>query len=251
MSEIICKSDFSKLPKDTQPGGIYKLQIKDLSPTQFAVGKAEVEIKAKRMMHKYKHKPQKLHDYLVTRPVPVVLRNKKAYLVDHHHLCHALHLALHDKLGDDVCVLVQVIWNANVVSNDVYFWKTMYERNWVYLYERDGGGPRPPKRLPKQIADLEYDAYRSLAWIVRSKQGYIKNNVPFSEFKWADFFRKRVLIDQDVLAGKSSFDDFAFHVDDEGRLELTPDGEEVVEDAMALVRTPEARGLPGFIGHQW
>ncbi len=251
MSEIICKSDFPKLPKDTQPGGIYKLQIKDLSPTQFAVGKAEVEIKAKRMMHKYKHKPQKLHDYLVTRPVPVVLRDKKAYLVDHHHLCHALHLALHEKLGKEICVLVEVIWNASPVLNDVYFWKTMHNRNWVYLYDRDGGGPQPPKRLPKKIGDLEYDSYRSLAWIVRSRQGYIKNNVPFSEFKWADFFRKRILFDQDVLAGKTSFDDFAFTVDDEGRLQLTGDGEDIVEEAMALVRNPEARGLPGFIGHQW
>ncbi len=65
------------------------------------------------------------------------------------------------------------------------------------------------------------------------------------------FFRKRVLRDESSLAGKSSFDDFAFTVDDEGRLELTGDGEDVVEEAMALVRTPEARGLPGFIGHQW
>ncbi len=63
------------------------------------------------------------------------------------------------------------------------------------------------------------------------------------------FFCKRVLEDKDVLAGKSSFDDFAFLVDDEGRLALAPDGEEVVEPAMALVSTPEARGLPGVIGY--
>lgn len=124
----------------------------------------------------------------------------------------------------------------------------MYERNWVCLYARDGGGPQPPKRLPKKIEDMQYDAYRSLAWIVRSKQGYIKNTVLFSEFKWADFFRKRVLEDKDVLAGKSSFDDFAFTVDEEGRLHLTADGEEVVEQAMSLVRSSEARGLPGYIG---
>jgi hypothetical protein len=72
--------------------------------------------------------------------------------------------------------------------------------------------------------------------------------VPFSEFKWADFFRKRVLEDKDVLAGKSSFDDFAFTVDEEGHLHLTADGEEVVEQAMSLVRSSEARGLPGYIG---
>ncbi len=215
------------------------------------MGQAEVELKAKRMKHKYQHNPEKLHDYLVTRPVPVVIRGDNFYLVDHHHLCHALHRALHKELGKEICVLVEVIWNANPVLNDVYFWKTMHQRNWVYLYDRDGGGPQPPELLPKNIKDLAYDAYRSLAWIVRSRQGYLKNNVPFSEFKWADFFRKRILFDQDILAGKTSFDDFAFTVDDHGRLQLTGDGEEVVEEAMALVRSPEARGLPGFIGHQF
>lgn len=251
MSKLICKSKIPMCPGDAQPGGIHQLRIGKLSPTQFAVGKAEVQIKSARMKHKHMHNPQKLHDYLITRPVPVVVRRNKFYVVDHHHLVRALYEALHKDLGDDICVLVEVMWNASAVENDVYFWKTMYERKWVYLYARDGGGPHPPKRLPKKIEDLEYDAYRSLAWIVRSKQGYIKNNAPFSEFRWADFFRKRVLEDEAVLAGKSHFDDFAFIVDDQGRLALTPDGEEIVEAAMALVRSPEARGLPGYIGHQF
>ena len=37
-------------------------------------------------------------------------------------------------------------------------------------------------------------------------------------------------------------------VDEQGRLELTGDGEEVLEDAMNLVRSPDAHGLPGYIG---
>ena len=250
MSKLICKSKYPMCPKDAQPGGIHQLRISQLSPTQFAVGKAEVEIKSKRMLHKHKHNPQKLHDYLVVRPVPVVIRNDKFYLVDHHHLVRALYDALHDEMGDKICVLVEVVWNATAVLDDVYFWKTMHERDWVYLYERDGGGPQPPKSLPKRIEDMQFDAYRSLAWIVRSKQGYVKNDAPFSEFRWADFFRKRVLVDKDVLAGKSSFDDFAFTVDEQGRLELTGDGEEVFEEAMNLVRSSEAHGLPGYIGNR-
>ena len=74
MSKLICKSKYPMCPKDAQPGGIHQLKIGDLSPTQFAVGKAEVDIKSKRMRHKHKHSPQKLHDYLVVRPVPVVVR---------------------------------------------------------------------------------------------------------------------------------------------------------------------------------
>jgi len=97
---------------------------------------------------------------------------------------------------------------------------------------------------------MKFDPYRSLAWIMREHHGYLKSNAPFSEFRWADFFRKRVLVDKDVLAGKSSFDDFAFTVDEQGRLELTGDGEEVFEEAMNLVRSSEAHGLPGYIGNR-
>ena len=80
MSKLICKSKYPMCPKDAQPGGIHQLRISQLSPTQFAVGKAEVSIKSKRMLQKHKHHPKKLHDYLVVRPVPVVTRNGKFYL---------------------------------------------------------------------------------------------------------------------------------------------------------------------------
>lgn len=126
----------------------------------------------------------------------------------------------------------------------------LHNRNWVYLYGRDGGGPRPPQKLPKKVEDLQYDAYRSLAWIVRSKQVYIKNQAPFSEFKWTDFFRKRILIFEDILAGKNSFDESELLLSEEGHLALTAESEEVVEEAMNLVRSPEASGLPGYIGHR-
>lgn len=76
----------------------------------------------------------------------------------------------------------------------------------------------------------------------------MKNNAPFSEFKWANFFRTRILLDQDILAGKHTFDDFAFEVDDEGRLCLTDDGKEVLDEALFLAAGAEARGLPGFRG---
>jgi len=109
MSKLICKSKYPMCPKDAQPGGIHQLRIGDLSPTQFAVGKAEVDIKSMRMRHKHQHNPQKLHDYLVVRPVPVVVRKNKFYLVDHHHLVRALYEALHDELGNQICVLVEVV----------------------------------------------------------------------------------------------------------------------------------------------
>jgi hypothetical protein len=43
-------------------------------------------------------------------------------------------------------------------------------------------------------------------------------------------------------------DDLAFEVDDEGKLCLTDDGKEVLDEALFLASGAEARGLPGFRG---
>jgi len=222
--------------------------VKDLSPTQFSVGKAEVAVRTGRMRKKFKKDPAMLHDYLRVWPVPVVVRGKKFYLVDHHHLARALYDALHEARGKEICVYVKVMGNATTLE-ELYFCKTMHEHNWVYLFDRAGGGPQQPQKLPAHIKDLEFDPYRSLAWIVREHHGYIKNNAPFSEFKWANFFRTRILLDHDILAGRHTFDDFAFEVDEHGGLELTDDGKEVIEEALFLAASEEARGLPGVSPH--
>jgi hypothetical protein len=60
--------------------------------------------------------------------------------------------------------------------------------------------------------------------------------------------RTRILLDQDILDGKHTFDDFAFEVDEHGKLELTDDGREIIEEALFLAATGEARGLPGYRG---
>ncbi len=171
----------------------------------------------------------------------------KVYLVDHHHLVRAIYDALHERYGKDICVFAKVLGNGSSLE-EVYFWKTMHEQNWVYLFDGFGGGPRPPATLPAHIKDLGYDPYRSLAWLVREHHGYLKNNAPFSEFKWANFFRSRILLHQDLLAGKSTFDDFAIEIDKYGKFKFTDDGREVLDEALFLASSAEARGLPGFRG---
>ena len=76
-----------------------KLRVKDLSPTQFAVGKAEVAVRTSRMRKKFSKGPQRLHDYLLDRPVPIVVSKERFYLVDHHHLVRALFDSLHKARG--------------------------------------------------------------------------------------------------------------------------------------------------------
>ncbi len=51
---------------------------------------------------KFSKAAQQLHDYLRVRPVPVVVRKKKIYLVDHHHLVRALYDALLKTRGKKV-----------------------------------------------------------------------------------------------------------------------------------------------------
>ncbi len=250
VSQQLSDADLAWCPADAKAGEYYKLHVKDLSPTQFAVGKAEVVVRAGRMRKKYEADPGKLHDYVRVRPIPIVVRRGKFFLVDHHHLVRGLYDAMHETLGKNLCVFVNVIANISSVE-EAYFWKTMHKQNWVYLFDRSGGGPQQPEALPAHIKDLGFDPYRSLAWIVREHHGYVKNDAPFSEFKWANFFRTRILLDHDILAGKHTFDDFAFAVDKHGKLELSDDGKEVIDEAMFLAASPEARGLPGFRGPQF
>lgn len=146
MTKHICDSEFPWCPSDAMAGDFYKLRVKDLSPTQFAVGKAEIQVRAGRMRKKYKKDPAKLHDYLRTRPIPILVRGKKFYLVDHHHLASGLYLALNETLGDDLCVYVKVLGNGSNLS-EAYFWKTMHQDNWVYLFDENGGGPQAPENF--------------------------------------------------------------------------------------------------------
>ena len=239
--------DFDWCPDKPQAMQFYTLLVKDLSPTQFAVGKAEVLYKARRLAKKFARDPHKLHDYLLLHPVPVVKRGKRFYLVDHHHLVRALYEALNDEVGDKLAVYVRVMFDGSSL-HEVHFWKAMFEHNYVYLFGPDGGGPKPPKELPAHVQDLGFDPYRSLACLVRDRHGYLKNNLPFSEFKWANFFRTRILADQDILAGKASIDSFAFKVAKDGKLVLTDEGEDIVDQALFLASGSEAVGLPGYLG---
>ena len=81
MSKHLCDSEFPWCPPDARAGDFYKLRVKDLSPTQFAVGKAEVAVRTARLRRKYNKDPGKLHDYLRDRPVPIVVRGKRFLLV--------------------------------------------------------------------------------------------------------------------------------------------------------------------------
>ncbi len=247
MSKQLCDEEFPWCTEKGKKGELYKLCLYNLSPTQFAVGRAEVEIRAVGLRKKYQKDPGRLHDYLRVRPVPVVIRGNKFYLVDHHHLVRALHEALHKTLGDEICVYVEVLANTSSLSH-LYFWKQMYANNWVYLFDHEGGGPQPPDKLPSHIKDLKFDPYRSLAWLVRDRYGYLKTDADFAEFMWANYFRMCILLDPHILDGEYDIDDYLYTLNKDGELLLTEEGKDIIDEAMFLATSPGARGLPGFRG---
>lgn len=82
------------------------------------------------------------------------------------------------------------------------------------------------------------------------KAGLHKQSSAIFRVKWSDFFRKRILILEDILAGKNSINESELLLSEEGHLALTAESEEVVEEAMNLVRSSEASRLSGYIGQR-
>lgn len=192
-----------------------KLPILELRPTQFAVGVREVFHKAEKLAAM---KPKDLDAYLQSMAVPVILapRNRH-YLIDHHHLARAAW-----EVGVKE-IYVEAKGDFSTFEFDA-LWRVMKDANWVYLVDQFGKGPHDPIDLPETIRGLGDDPYRSISWRVRDRGGYLKNPAPFSEFRWAEFFRKNLKI-------HPSFDEF----------------DAAVDEAVALARSPEAAALPGYL----
>ena len=95
---------------------------------------------------------------------------------------------------------------------------------WVHLLDQFGLGPHAPHLLPEDIRGLADDPYRSLAWALRHAGAYEKSGLAFSEFKWAEFFRK-------TLKAHPVHDEF----------------DAAVEEALALAKTSVCKELPGYI----
>ncbi|MCD0419543.1 chromosome partitioning protein ParB [Rubrivivax sp. JA1024] len=194
---------------------LHTIPILSLRPTQMTVGMREVKEKRLRWRQ---HKAKKQAELLGKHMIPVVLGpGKKHYVIDHHHLARALH----DEGVKDV--LVTVIADLTMVDRDA-FWVVLDSRRWVYPY--DAKGERHHYReIPKTVAELEDDPFRSLAGELRRVGGYAKDTTPFSEFLWADFLRRRL-----------------------SRKSVTADFQNATEKALALAKSKDAIYLPGWCG---
>jgi hypothetical protein len=123
----------------------------------------------------------------------VVLGPKERYyVIDHHHLS----LALHKEGVREIATAI--VADLSKLSREA-FWIFLDNRGWMHPFD-DHGRRRGYEDLPKSIADLRDDPYRSLAGELRRLGGFAKDTTPFSEFLWADFLRRRIrrkLVDAD------------------------------------------------------
>jgi hypothetical protein len=191
------------------------VSIENLRPTQITVGMREVEEKRKRWRE---HKGKKKEEFLGTHMIPVIHGPKdRLYVIDHHHLARAL---LDEGQTE---IYTSVVADLHALDRDA-FWVFLDNRALCHPYDHNGVR-RGFDDIPDSISKLRDDPYRSLAGELRRLGGYSKETVPFSEFLWADFFRRRI-------KPKVIEKDFA----------------DALEKALRLAKGPEAGYLPGWCG---
>ncbi len=190
------------------------IPLSQIMPTQITVGMRQVKSKQK-FLRKLAQNPERLAKFLFEHPIPIVKGPEgKSYAIDHHHLGCAL---VREKFK--TAIIVVVADYSALSKND--FWRTMEEMQYVHLYD-EKGRKRSFKSIPEKLSDLKDDPYRSLAGFARRKGAFEKVHTPFSEFRWADYFRKNI-----------------------PQKNVARDFEKALENAANLARKPEAYDLPG------
>jgi hypothetical protein len=188
-----------------------------LRPSQGAVGMREVASKTADLLDRAR-KPEKFARFLIKEAIPVVRGpGGGLHVIDHHHHGRALWEAKQFR------VHVETMADLSKLDESA-FWAEMDKRGWLHAYDGDGKFVGP-KGLPRYLKDLGDDPYRSLSGVVRSAGGFRKTDVPFAEFKWADFFRPRI--------SKSL---------------VTKDFDSAVKQALLIAGSGEASKLPGYEG---
>lgn len=167
---------------DKIPHASVEVKLNALRPTQMALGYSEVLLKREEWRARtVKNAKHFLHDH---RFPAIRGPNGHHYIVDHHHLGRAL---LAEKVK---AVNVAVLCDLSHLAKDE-FWIVMDHYQWVHPYD-EKGKRRDCSEIPKRLDQLPDDPYRSLAAEVRRACEYPKDTMPFSEFLWADFFRRRI-----------------------------------------------------------
>jgi len=189
--------------------------ISALRPTQITVGLGEV---AERRSRWREQRGKRAARYLGKHMIPVILGPQgDHYLIDNHHLARALY--------DEGVKSVLTLVIADLRKLDAAaFWFVMDNRGWLHPYD-ERGRRRTHEDLPSSVKGLRDDPFRTLAGQLRRSGGFAKETIPFAEFLWADFLRRRIK-----------------------RKLVEKNFRRALKEAMRLAKTGVADYLPGWCG---
>lgn len=192
--------------------------LRTLRPLQGAVGQEEVRNKKEDIEIGKKTRLDLAFD-----PIKLVRGPDGLYVTDHHHGAKAW-IEAGQTMG--TCVI-----QSDTMSIDPkQFWADLKNLKLVRL-ANEKGETITETQLPRKLMDLPDDPYRTLAWMVRKRDGFcralMQGNTEFAEFKWADWMRTRP-----ELPYK----------------EVKASPKKMRAKALELAKGPLAAGLPGYRG---
>lgn len=219
---------------------LLRVPVLSLKPTQIAVGKYSVGLKAEKLARKRSRGgADALDAWLRRHPIPCVRgpplssadgAEPPLYMIDHHHLTAALH-----SLGVEHCYAAAVR-DYSALPDQAAFWAAMQRDGCLWPHDERGASlawDELPRLMPPTVEGLRDDPYRSLAGVVRRAGGFVKSATPYAEFVWANHFRGRVPLPP------------AHDADDKAGTPVV-DVSKCVDEALIHAYHPDAEGLPGF-----
>lgn len=194
--------------------------IQKLSPTQAVYGKLAIRSKTKKVEEAYRN--SELEDYLKMKVAPIIIGpGCKKYIIDRHHTSLAILAA--DIPEKEKRLYTHLIYDWSSKSNES-FEADMIKNRFTWLKDENYQLIKFSS-LPKKISQLKDEPLRSLAWKVRKEGGFIKVNVPFLEFYWAEFYRNNGIM---IQSSEES--------------EIL----KVLDSTLKLSLSPKAKNMPGF-----
>ena len=173
---VAATADFKRCDGSEKSGEHCLINVGDIHPTQFSVGKITADCKKRTLEQK---SLEELQAFLFEkkRHIPAYITEEKRFFVsDKHHLLYALYYANTPQWqGKQQDIIVRIVANYNYLNPDM-FWQSLNEQQQVWIYdENDQKVNDYTDRLSQMnIGDLNDDPYRTLSRWVRRNCGYIK-----------------------------------------------------------------------------
>lgn len=164
-----------------------RVHAAELAPTQACIGGFEITLKADRFKLM---SPSSVDDYLRRKqkkgkPVQVVKRRDRFYVVDGHHTLSAILIGCS---RTELNVALRADYSD--IDADSSFWARMSDEG--LMYPRSLGQPVAPEAFPDSLLELRDDPFRSIAWLIRKMGAYRDLKQPYQEFLIADFLRENM-----------------------------------------------------------